>query len=210
MEQVIIRFRDLHFGYHPNLPVFRGLDLEIKSGLTLLMGPNGSGKSTLMKIAAGIERPDRGTAEIDGHDLWKEEVAARMHLAYVPEQPELTPYATIEDILYLVCRLRDQPLPLGREMLKKAGLEKVGRRSIRELSLGQKRRAVLAAAWIGTPRVALLDDPLESLDRDMRRQVLDWIDGLLDREATVVIATHETDVFSTKAKRSISLDELSR
>jgi len=210
MEQVMIRFRDLHFCYHPNLPVFSGLNLEIGKGLTLLMGPNGSGKSTLLKIAAGIERPDRGVAEIAGHDLWKDEVAARMHLAYVPEQPELTPYATIEDILYLVCRLREQPLPLGREMLKKAGLEKVGRRSIRELSLGQKRRAVLAAAWIGTPRVVLLDDPLESLDRVIRPQVLDWIDGLLEREATVVVATHEADVFSAKANRSISLDELTK
>jgi ABC-type lipoprotein export system ATPase subunit len=67
---------------------------------------------------------------------------------------------------------------------------------------------VLAAAWIGTPRVVLLDDPLESLDRDMRGQVLDWIKGLLEREATVVIATHETKVFSAKATRSISLDDL--
>jgi ABC-type multidrug transport system ATPase subunit len=208
MEQIMIRLRDLYFGYHPSLPVFSGLNLEIGRGLTLLKGPNGSGKSTLMKIAAGIERPDRGTAEIEGFDLWKDEVAARMNLAYVPEQPELTPYATISDVLYLVCRLREQPLRVVPEILKRAGLEKEGRRSIRQLSLGQKRRAVLAAAWIGNPRVVLLDDPLESLDRDMRRQVLDWIDGLIERKAAVVIATHEMEVFSEKASRSITMDEL--
>ena len=52
---------------------------------------------------------------------------------------------------------------------------------MRELSAGQRRRALLAAAWIGTPRVALLDEPLESLDAAMRERVLLWIADLVGR-----------------------------
>src|SRR5512136_684884 len=105
----MICLRDVHFFYRHGETVLSGATLEIPPGLTLLIGPNGSGKSTLLKIVAGVERPDRGTAAIDGHDLWIEEVTARMSLAYVSEQPDLTPYATIRDVIYLVCRLRSEP-----------------------------------------------------------------------------------------------------
>ncbi len=98
-----------------------GVDLEITPGLTLRLGPNGCGKSTLRKLTAGSERPDSGRIEIDGHDLWSDEVAARRGLAYVPEQPDLTPYATVREILALVCRLRGEPRERGREALARVG-----------------------------------------------------------------------------------------
>ena len=66
------------------------IDLTIAGGEFLtLIGPSGCGKSTLLKILAGVERPDRGSAEIDGLDLWKDEVDARRHLVYVSEQADL-------------------------------------------------------------------------------------------------------------------------
>jgi len=195
----MIRFKNVHFAYAPGEPVFQGADLSLGRGLTLVLGPNGSGKSTLLKLAAGIERPDQGVAEIGGLDLWREEIAARRHLAYVSEQPDLTPYASIRDIIYLVCRLRSAPLPQGREALERVGLWQIANRSIRQLSSGQRRRAVLAAAWIGMPQVAILDEPMESMDRIMRAEILAWIDRLLALGAVVVIATHEIEPFVDRA-----------
>lgn len=168
-----------------------------------MLGPNGSGKSTLLKLAAGIERPDRGTAEIQGHDLWRDEVAARRMLVYVSEQPDLTPYATIRDVVYLVCRLRSAPLQRGREVPEQVGLWEISNRSIRQLSSGQRRRAVLAAAWIGTPQVAILDEPLESMDRAIREEIMAWIDRLLAAGAAVVIAIHEIAPFLGRATRAL-------
>jgi ABC-type multidrug transport system ATPase subunit len=171
----------------------------------LLLGPNGCGKSTLLKLMAGVERPDAGTIEIDGHDLWRDEVAARRMLAYVSEQPDLTPYATILDVLSLVCRLRAQPLEAGSEALEKAGLSALARRSVRELSMGQRRRAVLAAAWIGSPQTVLLDEPLEAMDRGMRQEILDWIERLRRGGATILIATHDLEPFSASAGRAVTV-----
>lgn len=159
--------------------------------------------SALLKLASGIERPDHGIAEIEGHDLWKDEVAARRALAYVSEQPDLTPYATIRDVINLVCRLRSQPLQQGRDVLERVGLWQIANRSIRELSSGQRRRAVLAAAWIGSPRVVLLDEPLEAMDRTIRAEICAWIERLLSEEAAVVIATHEIEPFLEKAARAL-------
>jgi len=200
----MIRLDDVHFCYRQGEPVLAGISLEIPRGLTLVLGPNGAGKSTFLKIVAGVERPDRGIASIDGCDLWREEVAARQSIAYVPEQPDLTPYATIMDVLKLVCRLRRAPVSSARAALERAGLGQLGNRSIRELSLGQRRRAVLAAAWIGLPKVLILDEPLEAMDRAMRGQIITWIERSLARDALVLIATHDLEPFVPNADRALA------
>ena len=121
--------------------VLAGVDLALGPGLTLIAGPNGCGKSTLLKLAAGVERPDTGRLEVDGRDLWVEEAAARRGLAYVPEHPDLTPYATIEEVVTLTARLRGEPLSTVASALDLAGLRALARSSVRELSMGQRRRA---------------------------------------------------------------------
>jgi ABC-type multidrug transport system ATPase subunit len=202
---MMIRLRDVQFSYTAGERVLNDVSLNVGPGLTLLLGPNGSGKSTLLKILAGVERPDAGSAEIEGVDLWKNEVSARRNLAYVSEQPDLTPYATIRDVIDLVCRLRGQPLQVGIDALTRAGLSAVSARSIRELSMGQRRRAVLAAAWVGSPRVVILDEPLEAMDRAIRAEILLWIDGLLASGAAIVVATHQIEPFAGKAARGIGM-----
>jgi ABC-type multidrug transport system ATPase subunit len=203
----MIRFRQASFSYRPGEPVLSGIDLEIGPGLTLLLGPNGCGKSSLLKLAAGIEEPDGGTVEIDGKDLWIDEVEARRTLAYVPEQPDLTPYATVREILALVCRLRGEPRERGEEALDLVGLRALAHRSVRELSMGQRRRAVLAAARVGTPRHVLLDEPLEAMDRGAREDILAWIDRLLGAGATVLLVSHDIEPFVPRAARALTVRE---
>jgi len=201
----MIRCRQASFCYRRGEPVLAGVDLTIQPGLTLLLGPNGCGKSTLLKLMAGIEIPDSGSIEIDGHDLWVEEVAARRALAYVPEQPDLTPYATIREILDLVCRLRGEPRARGREALARVDLRHLAERSVLELSMGQRRRAVLAAALVGEPRHVLLDEPLETLDRGGRDDILRWIDGLVAAGAVVLVVSHDLEPFVARASRAFTL-----
>jgi ABC-type multidrug transport system ATPase subunit len=85
-------------------------------------------------------------------------------------------------------------------------LTPLGGRTIRELSQGQRRRAVLGAAMIGTPGVILLDEPLESLDAEMRRSTLSWVASAVRRSATVVVSTHETAPFDGMATRTLRLE----
>jgi ABC-2 type transport system ATP-binding protein len=180
--------------------------LDIGPGLTLLLGPNGAGKSTLLRLLAGVERPRAGTIAIDGHDLWREEVAARAALVYLPEHPDLTPYATVGEVLDLVERLRGEPVGAGAEALRVVGLDELASRSVRELSMGQRRRALLAAALVGEPRVALLDEPLENMDRTLRALILDWVARLVERGAAVAVATHELEPFAAPATRVVCID----
>ena len=198
----MIALRDVRFGYGRTTALTCDA-LDIGPGVTLVLGPNGAGKSTLLKLAAGVEHPATGTITVDGHDMWRDEIAARTALAYVPEHPDLTPYATVGEVLGLVCRLRGRPVDDGERALTTVGLEGLGDRSVRELSMGQRRRAVLAAAFIGEPSNLLLDEPLEAMDRAMRSWLTSWITAASERDATVIVATHDVDPFVALARRAI-------
>src|SRR5687768_10463596 len=198
----MIAMRHVKFGYGRSVALTCDA-LEIGPGVTLLLGPNGAGKSTLLKLVAGVEHPMSGTVTVDGHDLWHDEIAARAAIAYVPEHPDLTPYATVGEVLGLVCRLRGRPVDDGERALATVGLDGLGDRSVRELSMGQRRRAVLAAAFIGEPSNLLLDEPLEAMDRAMRTWLTVWITDASARGATVLVATHDVEPFVDLASLAI-------
>lgn len=201
----MIDLRAVSFGYGSVSGVLDDVSLTLGPGLTLLLGPNGCGKSTLLRIAAGIERPRRGKAVVEGHDLWRDEVAARRGLAYLPEHPDLTPYASVHDVLALVCGLRGEPLAEADAALEWVGLPGLGDRTVRELSKGQRRRATLAAARIGAPTCLLLDEPLEGMDRPTRERLTEWLGERLDAGALALVVTQELEALGALATRALSV-----
>jgi len=201
----MIRFENTSFSYDGRESVIDRADFAFEPGLTLCLGLNGCGKSTLLKLAAGVEYPDSGRILIDGQDLWKREVEARRSLAYLPEQPDLTPYATIRDIIRLVCRLRKEDPERGAEALDLVGLESLAGRSVRELSQGQRRRALFATVLIGQPANILLDEPLEAMDRRIEAEILSWIGRRVDFGATVAVVSHALEPFAEKASRAVTI-----
>jgi len=203
----MIVFRDVSYAYEAGYPVLDGIQVELADGLNLLLGPNGCGKSTLLKLASGVEKPDAGSVLVDGRDLWRDEIEARQRIAYLPEHPDLTPYATLDEIVSLVCRMRGRPLEEGREALDFFGLQGAAHHTVRELSLGQRRRAVFAAALIGTPEHVLLDEPLAGMDRSIKPRILAWIQEQVDRGALVVVVSHNIGPFRELAVRLVTVRE---
>lgn len=200
-------FEGVTFAYEPGHPVVREASFTLGPGLTILVGPNGCGKSTLLKLAAGVERPDRGRVLVDGLDLWEREVEARRKLAYLPEFPDITPYATLDDVLRLVCRLRGEPRRAGAEALERFGLAAESGRSVRELSSGQRKRALFAAAFIGRPDHVLLDEPLDSLDRQIADDVLRWIGDRTAAGATMVVVSHAIEPLAGFVTRAVTVHD---
>ena len=200
-------FENVTFGYEPGRPVVRKASFTLTPGLTLLLGPNGCGKSTLLKLAAGVERPDEGRVLVDGADLWKDEATARRGLAYLPEFPDITPYASLRDVIRLVCRLRREPVRAGDCALQTFGLEGESGRSVRELSSGQRKRALFAAAIVGRPAHLLLDEPLDALDRQITDDVLAWIRQRMADGAALAIVCHAIEPFADLATRALTVRE---
>lgn len=203
----MIDIRSVTFQYESTKPILSNITMQVNPGLTLLLGPNGNGKSTFLKLASGVEKPDSGCIFITGHDLWKNEVPARKNLVYVPEHPDLTPYATLQEIFLLICRLRGEPRQAGAEALGRFGLSAYSGSTIRRLSKGERRRAVFAAACIGRPQNILLDEPLEGMDRNITEFILDWISARLQDGALIIIASHLLEPFYKLADHAIGIRE---
>jgi len=201
---MLFTLRNIGYHYGQKAAVV-DMALEIAGGRFYgLMGPNGCGKSTLLKIAAGVEKPRAGRVSIFGDDLWTDEVKARRSLAYLPEHPDLTPFATVHEILQMVCGLRGELLAAVEAALEWTGMVDLGSRTVRELSMGQRRRAVLAAAYIGNPSCFLLDEPLEAMDRTFRSTMVAWLTEHRAAGATIVIVSHEIDSFAPIADRAVT------
>lgn len=179
--------------------------LRIGPGLTLVLGANGAGKSTLLRVIAGVERPDAGRVRLDGHDAWRSEVAARARLAYVPEHPELSPYATIGEVVRLAAALRGLPETDAAAALARVGLDALAHRTVRELSMGQRRRALLATALAGDPMLVVLDEPLETMDQSTRSAIVLWVAERRATGATVVVATHDVEPFRALVDRVVTV-----
>ena len=82
------------------------LSFVVASGeIVGLIGPNGAGKTTTLRSLAGILRPTSGRVRIDGHDLIDDPLEARRRLAFMPDEPHLFEYLTVEEHLRLVARL---------------------------------------------------------------------------------------------------------
>ncbi len=201
----MIVFENASFGYEPGRPVVRGASFVLGPGLTLLLGPNGCGKSTLLKLASGVERPDGGRILVGGADLWRKEAAARRGLAYLAEFADITPYAALRDVLRLVCRLRREPRAAGERALEIFGLTAEAGRSVRELSSGQRKRVLFAAAFVGRPDHILLDEPLDALDRGIADDVLAWIGDRVAAGATVAVVSHAIEPFTALATRALTV-----
>src|ERR1700736_2908796 len=88
------------------------LNLEVAPGEVFgLLGPNGSGKSTALRLLLGFLRPTAGKATIAGHDCWRESVAARRHVAYLPGELRLYDNMTGRELVQFLCRLRGVQKP---------------------------------------------------------------------------------------------------
>ena len=157
-----------------------------------LVGPNGAGKTTTLHCLSGITIPTRGRVRIAGHDLATDAVAAKSALAFVPDEPHLFEYLTVEEHLRFVARLYrveevEARLP---GVLRELELEDRRGALPEELSRGMKQKLAIACALIHDPRALLLDEPLTGLDpvgiRRMKATIIDHARS----GAAVILSSH--------------------
>ena len=131
-----------------------------------LIGPNGAGKTTTLRCLAGILRPSGGTAAIDGHDIAADSIAAKRRLAFMPDEPHLFEYLTVEEHLRLVARLYTVDDFDRRARLLLDELELTGKEGALpgELSRGMRQKVVIACGLVRDATTLLFDEPLTGLD----------------------------------------------
>jgi lantibiotic transport system ATP-binding protein len=168
------------------------LDLRVPRGAIYgFVGPNGAGKTTTIKLLLGLLRPTAGGVLIDGEPLTPDRRDLLRGIGVQVESPAPYPHLTGRENLDLTRRLRNLPPASIAEALDFVRLAADADRLVRTYSLGMRQRLALACAWLGHPRLLLLDEPANGLDpigiRDLRTQLQQLAH---DRATTVFLSSH--------------------
>ena len=158
------------------------------------LGPNGAGKTTTVRMLTGVIEPTSGSATIQGHDIRKESILSREHIAVVPEQANVYLDLSVWRNLMLMAELygvpRGRRISSGERLLEALGLFTRKDSKARELSKGLKQRLMLCAALVTEPEVLFLDEPTSGLDVQSARLIRDIVTELNTGGLTVFITTH--------------------
>jgi ABC-2 type transport system ATP-binding protein len=174
-----------------SITALSGVDLAVGEGeLVGLLGPNGAGKSTLVKIACGLVRQSRGTAEVRGHRAGS--LQARRSLGYLAELFRFPGWYSADELLELHQRLTGSTGGSGErsELLELVGLLEARDRRVETMSKGMQQRLGVAQALIGSPPLLLLDEPTSALDPVGRRTVRGLLERLRERGISVLLNSH--------------------
>jgi ABC-type Mn2+/Zn2+ transport system ATPase subunit len=188
--------------------------LDVAEGtFTALIGPNGAGKTTLLRLLLGLESPRAGEIRVFGQPPG----VRGQRVGYVPQRtgvPDGFPLSAEEVVLmgrYALMGWGRRPSrgdhDAARTALARVGLGDAARRRFGELSGGQQRRALIARALVGEPRLLLLDEPTAGLDPAAQARFYD-VCCVLQKEVglTLIAASHDVEVVAQHADTVLLID----
>ena len=192
-----IQIKDLNKVYpRGKKKALNGVNIEIGQGIFGLIGRNGAGKTTLMRIVATIMDATDGEIWFDGKELKANKDEFRSSLGYLPQSTKLMPRMNIVEFLDYVCILKGIKNKAERKERIASAIETVGlvgeeKKRLGKYSGGMLRRAGIAQALIGDPKVLIIDEPTTGLDPEERLYFLNLLSKIA-MERTIIFSTHIT------------------
>ena len=172
-----------------------------------LVGANGCGKSTLLSCISGVLAPHDGRVEIAGASVWgsaNQRTRARRALGYVPEGADPPGFLRAEELWSLVAASRAAKLP-SPSLVAALGLDEIASLALDRMSLGQRRRACLGAAFLGPPALLVLDEPDNGLDTARLAALVELIADHAAGGGATILASHDSAWLDQLAARRIPL-----
>ena len=214
----LIRIVDLYKSYYDGLtelPVLKGIDLEIKKGeIVAIIGASGVGKSTLLHLLGGLDRPTEGTLYYEGEDIFalndqeldrfrNEEIGFVFQFHHL--LPEFTALENVAMPGLIAQQKSDVAQDRAKELLDYVGLGERLKHRPSELSGGERQRVAIARALVNQPKVVLADEPTGNLDQKTSEAVHDLLWTLNDQfNQTFIIVTHN-QTLAQRADRLVQL-----
>ena len=176
-----------------------GVDLDVPHGSFFgLVGPNGAGKTTLFSMTTGLLRPDSGSVEVAGADVWQNAAAAKARIGVVQDNPARFDRLTGHELLAFHGALRRlDPATVrerSEELLRVLDLAVDADRLVVDYSLGTTKKLALAAALLHAPRVLFLDEPFGAIDPVSTNVIEQLLHRFVAGGGTIVFSSHVMDV----------------
>lgn len=201
--------------FYENQTVLRNITFTVQKGeILFLTGPSGAGKSTLLKLMYLAERPDEGDIVIGDFHLATLKMPRipllRRSIGVVFQDFKLINNLSVFDNVALALRIRGvkerEVRSLVSESLKKVHLRHLSDSYPRSLSGGEQQRVVIARAIVAEPLVILADEPTGNLDPNTAIDIMKLFEEINLQGTTILIATHNRELFRNSGKRIIKLD----
>lgn len=172
-----------------------GVELVVPSGSFYgLVGPNGAGKTTSLSMAVGLLRPDAGTSEIFGVDVWSDPVHAKSLVGVLPDGMMLPERLTGRELLHYLGRLRGMDARTvdarAEELLTVLELTEAERTLVIDYSTGMRKKVGLATALLHAPRLLVLDEPFEAVDPVSAATIRVILQRFVASGGSVVFSSH--------------------
>ncbi len=198
MPEAILQLDNISKTYPGGTQALIDVDLQVMAGEILcLLGPSGCGKTTLLRVVAGLETPDQGRVSFAGRDL-AGIPTHRRGFGFMFQDFALFPHRTVAENVEFGLRMAKMPRAQRdarvAAMLELVNLSGYGKRTIFELSGGERQRVALARSLAPQPPLLMLDEPLGSLDRSLREELVEELRTILNRlKVTALYVTHDQD-----------------
>ncbi len=193
----MVRVEDLHKRYRSEGPeAVAGIDFEVLEGEIFgLLGPNGAGKTTTIGAITTRVRPTGGRVLLDGIDVSRDPVSAKLRIAAVPQLSNLDRALTaLENLTFHAAYFgagRRERRERARELLERFGLGGRENDHVNRYSGGMAQRLMIARALMHEPRLLILDEPTTGLDPQSRLFLWDMMVDLRQRGTTLILTTHD-------------------
>ena len=185
-------------GLHPT-------SFSVEQGeLIAIVGHNGAGKSTLLKMLANWIIPDSGHVTIDGMDLRNRKAVVKK-MGFIPEDPNLFDFFSVQYNLKLFARLARTPLSRVEDVLQELNLARFRKAQVQSLSKGLKQRVSIGRALLANPSILLLDEPTSGLDFETTREIYRILNTMHQAGQTILFTSHRPEEIKNLATRIMVL-----
>ena len=178
--------------HYKELKALSGVNLQLAQGEVLgLFGHNGAGKTTMMKLILGVVSPEFGKVSVmgmqpDDKSAWH----MRAKMGYLPENVMFYEQLTGLEVLTYFSKLKGKNKAHAKQLLEQVGISHAQNRPVKTYSKGMRQRLGLAQAFIGEPKLLLLDEPTVGLDPNATAEFYRSVDELKTQGTSVILCSH--------------------
>ena len=198
-QQISMRYKERVLFHIPELSIGPNDAIYLK-------GDNGVGKTTLLKILSGLVKPSSGRIQSPTQS-WQHNLFPRLKfkdIIYLHQTPYLFDGSVYQNVAYGIRFNKESQKDKRAQIinaLRMVGLETLADEHISVLSGGERQRVAMARAWILKPSILLMDEPSASLDKESIERLVIMAEDLLQRGASLVITSHQTNALTDLCKK---------